>query len=66
MIEKYREENWPDRDTLKKLIKEKPFTQIGEQYGVTDNAVRKWCDRYNLPRRKSEINKYSDEEWELV
>lgn len=66
MIEKYREENWPDRDTLKKLIKEKPFTQIGEQYGVTDNAVRKWCDRYNLPRRKSEINKYSDEEWKLI
>lgn len=27
------------------------FTQIGKLYGVTDNAVRKWCDSYNLPRK---------------
>lgn len=27
------------------------FTEIGKKYGVTDNAVRKWCDSYGLPRK---------------
>jgi len=56
----------PSRQTLKDLIRTKPFTQIGEDYKVTDNAVRKWCDYYNLPRKKTEINNFSDEEWENI
>ena len=52
------------RDLLKELIRTQPFTQIGQQLGVTDNAIRKWCDKYNLPRTKREINKYTDQEWE--
>lgn len=58
--------NIPDKDILKSLLRTTPFIQIGKQYGVTDNAVRKWCDKYNLPRKSSEIKKYSDEEWLLV
>lgn len=54
------------REELKKLIRTTPFTTIGKRYGVTDNAVRKWCDKYNLPRRVEQIKSYSDEEWELV
>ena len=54
------------REELKNLIRTMPFTQIGVQVGVSDNAIRKWCDRFNLPRKKSDINKYSDEEWELI
>ena len=27
------------------------FTKAGRHYGVTDNAVRKWCDSYGLPRK---------------
>ena len=53
----------PDRETLKKLIRILPFTTIAKQYNVSDNAVRKWCDKFNLPRKKSEIKKYSDQEW---
>ena len=56
----------PDRETLKDLIRNKPFTKIGEQYGVTDNAVRKWCDFYKLPRKKTEIDKMSEEEWQKI
>lgn len=56
----------PDRQTLKDLIRTKPFTQIGKDYKVTDNAVRKWCDYYSLPRKKTEINNFSDEEWENI
>ena len=54
------------REELKNLIRTKTFIYIGEQYGVSDNAVRKWCDKYNLPRTKKEINTYSDKEWDLL
>lgn len=56
----------PDRETLKQLIRIKPFTQIGKDYNVSDNAVRKWCDNYNLPRKVKDIKAYSDEEWEQI
>lgn len=55
--------NYPTRAELKELIRNKPFTQIGVMFGVSDNAIRKWCDSYGLPRKKSEINKYTEEEW---
>ena len=54
------------REELKNLIRTTPFTRIGEQYNVSDNAVRKWCDKYNLPRKVSEIKQYSDEEWKKI
>ena len=56
----------PDRDTLKNLIRTKPFTKIGEMFGVSDNAVRKWCDSYGLPRRTRDIKSYSDEGWDKI
>lgn len=54
------------REELKDLIRNKSFLEIGRQYGVSDNAIRKWCDKFNLPRKKSEIKKISNEEWELL
>lgn len=56
----------PNRETLKNLIYTTSFVQIGKQYNVTDNAVRKWCDQYGLPRRTGDIKKYTKEEWELI
>lgn len=56
----------PDRETLKMLIRTMPFTQIGKQYGVSDNAIRKWCDAEDLPRRTTDIKKMSDEEWSAL
>jgi hypothetical protein len=35
------------------MIRTMPFTKIGEHFGVTDNAIRKWCDAEKLPRRAS-------------
>lgn len=58
--------NRPSKEELKRLIREKSFVEIGRMYNVSDNAIRKWCDNYNLPRKKSEIKKYSDEEWILI
>ena len=56
----------PPRDELKELIRNKTFVEIGKCYGVTDNAVRKWCELVHLPRTKKEIKKYTDEEWKEI
>lgn len=56
----------PDREQLKQLIRNQPFTFIGKIYGVKDNTIRKWCDKYNLPRTKTQINQYTDEQWKEV
>ena len=55
-----------NRETLKQLIRTTPFTTIATQYGVSDNAIRKWCRRYKLPCTSYEIKHYSDEEWETL
>lgn len=56
----------PEREELKQLIRTTSFLEIGRQFGVSDNAVRKWCDRYNLPRKATEIKKFSDIEWNKI
>lgn len=56
----------PSREELKCLIRTVPFTKIAKQFNVTDNAIRRWCDSYCLPRRIKDINSYSDKEWELI
>ena len=39
----------PDVFTLLEDFKElKSFVQVGNKYGVTDNAVRKWCKLYGI------------------
>lgn len=57
---------WPTREELKDLIRNKPFTTIAKKYNVSDNAIRKWCDFYELPRRTKEIKSYSDIEWQNI
>ena len=56
----------PTREELKNLIRNNSFVQIGKDYNVSDNAVRKWCKNYSLPFKKTEINNYTDEDWVLV
>ena len=39
----------PDVFTLLNDFKElKSYVQVGKKYGVTDNAVRKWCSLYSI------------------
>lgn len=58
--------NYPDRDTLKILIRSKSFVEIGKQFNVSGNAIKKWCVKNNLPNRKIEITSYTDDEWEKI
>lgn len=46
------------KEELEKLIKEKPFTQIGKMFNVTDNTIRKRCKKLNI-----EIPKYPKGYW---
>jgi hypothetical protein len=33
----------PCKEELEKLILDYPLTKLGEMFGVSDNAIRKWC-----------------------
>lgn len=56
----------PTREVLKEEIRNNSFLKIGKKYNVSDNAIRKWCISYNLPTKKREIEKYTDEEWIII
>lgn len=43
-----RKVSWPTKDELIKLIKNNSYCAIGRIYGVSDNAVRKWCKKYEI------------------
>ena len=38
----------PDKDTLYNELKKSSFLAVGRKYGVSDNAIRKWCTTYGL------------------
>ena len=63
IIEKHKA---PTREMLKEKIRTMPFVQIGKEYEVSDNTIRRWCDIYGLPKRSSDIKKMSEEEWEML
>lgn len=65
-IEQSGAENNISREDLKRRIRTESFLGIAKDFGVSDNAIRKWCDFYHLPRLKSDIIKYSDEEWSQI
>ena len=56
----------PNREQLKNLIRTHSFLSIGNKYGVSDNAIRKWCKAMELPYRSKDIKSYSDEEWKNI
>ena len=47
----------PPKEEIEALIYKLPFTQIGKLYNVSDNAIRKWCKKYDLPYRRQDIEK---------
>lgn len=54
------------REELKELIYVLPFTEIGRQFGVSDNAIRKRCVLYGLPSKKSDIKQFTREDWDKI
>ena len=48
------------------MIRNESFVKIGKMFGVTDNAIKKWCKSYNLPSTKKEIQTFSNESWSKI
>ena len=38
----------PSREILEKEVLNNSIVSIGKKYGVSDNAIRKWCQSYNI------------------
>lgn len=54
------------REELKTLIRENTFVDIGKQFNVSDNAIRKWCKIFNLPFSSQQIKQINDEDWKFI
>lgn len=54
------------KEELKDKIRTCSFVQIGREFNVSDNSVRKWCIKFGLPHRTKDIKKLTDEEWNLA
>ena len=48
----------PDAITLAQEIVETNFCAVGRKYGVSDNAIRKWCKGYGLSITKKELKNW--------
>ena len=44
----------PPKKVLFELLMHQPFTKVAEMFGVSDNAVRKWCKTHDIPCKASE------------
>lgn len=47
----------PEKEILLNLIKNYPFVKIGKMFDVSDNTIRKWCKKYDLPYKRKDIEK---------
>ena len=53
----------PDKDDFIETLQEHNgnFSAVGRHYNVSDNTIRKWCAKYDLPRTKSLLVQYLGE-----
>lgn len=56
----YMSKHIPLKNELLQIMVEKKgvFLQVASYYGVSDNAVRKWCKKYNIPHKRKELRQY--------
>lgn len=45
----HKEVERPSPSQLEKELRESNFSRVGKKYGVSDNAIRKWCKVYGMP-----------------
>ena len=50
--------NRPNKLTLAKEIVENGFEAVGRHYGVSGNAIKKWCKAYEIPHLKKELENW--------
>ena len=45
-------------ELLEALITFKSFKELGKRFNMSDNGIRKWCKKYNLPRTTNLMKDY--------
>lgn len=45
------------KEELFELLSNNSFISVGNMFGVSDNTIRKWCDRYGIPRHSDYYRK---------
>ena len=58
--------NIPSKEELREHLRDKSFLAIGREYDVSDNAVRKWCKKYGLPSKRTDVIKFREEEFGII
>ena len=48
----------PEAVQLAQEILDLGFSAVGRKYGVSDNAIRKWCINYGMPTKKTDIREW--------
>lgn len=46
-----------DKDVLYNLLLNNSFSKVGKMFGITDNAIRKYCKKFNIPYKSSDYKK---------
>lgn len=49
--------NLPTKEELEKLLLDNNFVLVGKMFGVSDNAVRKWCTNYGLSKKAKDYKR---------
>ena len=55
-----RKVEWPGKEELSNLLLENSFLGVAKKFGVSDNALRKWCKKMELPSNVSELKKFRE------
>ena len=57
--QKLKAKNIPPKEVIIEELKNfTTFVALGKKYNVSDNTVRKWCKKYNLPSKTSEVQEW--------
>ena len=59
-------DKYKNRNELKQLIRNNSFESLDRKFNVSGNAIRKWCQKENLPSKSSIIKNYSEDEWNKI
>lgn len=55
----------PSPIEIARKVKDKGFLRGAKDYGVTDNAMRKWCKEYGIPTHTKELISWLDKQENL-
>ena len=56
----------PEPLELARMIKEVGFRNVGKQFGVSDNAVKNWCDAYGIPRKRKDLISWYNQQLGII